>query len=228
LVEKLFFTQGGGLFKKIRIIDYKRVVNSIGVLLTIEKDINRTGYVGLICYENGLISYILLPDDYNEIGAIVNGFLNRFHYNASTFLRNIPNGNFIHHIEVLPGRGATLTRAAGSSSFIISSDKKFSFLKMNSGWLFKISKFCIAVIGQVSNVNNHIIRIKKAGKNRNLGIRPRVRGVAMNPCDHPHGGGEGTGSPPKAHKTPWGKLTKVPTKRNRVHLLKKKLFKKYG
>jgi len=99
---------------------------------------------------------------------------------------------------------------------------------MNSGWLLKISKFCIAVIGKVSNLDHHIIRIEKAGKNRNLGVRPRVRGVAMNPCDHPHGGGEGTGSPPRAHKTPWGKLTKVPTKRNKKYLIKKKLLKKFG
>jgi len=169
-----------------------------------------------------------LPDDYNEIGLLVKGFLNKFYYNASTFLMNIPNGNFIHHIEVMPGKGAKLTRAAGTSSFIISSDKKFSFLKMNSGWLLKISKFCIAVIGKVSNLDHHIIRIEKAGKNRNLGVRPRVRGVAMNPCDHPHGGGEGTGSPPRAHKTPWGKLTKVPTKRNKKYLIKKKLLKKFG
>jgi len=226
--RKTVFTQSGGVFKKLRVLDYNRIVNSNGILLTIEKDINRTGFIGLICYENGFYSYILLPDDYNEIGLLVKGFLNKFYYNASTFLMNIPNGNFIHHIEVIPGKGAKLSRAAGTSSFIISSDKKFSFLKMNSGWLLKISKFCIAVIGKVSNLDHHIIRIEKAGKNRNLGIRPKVRGVAMNPCDHPHGGGEGTGSPPRAHKTPWGKLTKVPTKRNKKYLIKKKLLKKFG
>jgi len=108
-------------------------MNSNGVLLTIEKDINRTGFIGLICYENGFYSYILLPDDYNEIGLLVKGFLNKFYYNASTFLMNIPNGNFIHHIEVIPGKGAKLSRAAGASFFFLSSDKKFSFLKMNSG-----------------------------------------------------------------------------------------------
>jgi len=89
--------------------------------------------------------------------------------------------------------------------------------------MLKLHKFCVAVSGIVSNVDNHITRIEKAGKNRNLGFRPKVRGVAMNPCDHPHGGGEGTGSPPAAHKTPWGKLTKIPTKRKKAYLLRKKL-----
>jgi large subunit ribosomal protein L2 len=100
-------------------------------------------------------------------------------------------------------------------------------LKMNSGWLLKISKYCIAVVGIVSNNENYYKRIEKAGKNRNLGWRPKVRGVAMNPCDHPHGGGEGTGSPPRAHKSLWGKLAKVPTKRTKKYLLKKKLFKSF-
>ena len=153
--------------------------------------------------------------------------MNKFSLNSSTFLFNIPTGNFIHHIEVKPGLGATLTRAAGCSSFLISEEANFVYLKMNSGWLLKISKFCIAVSGIVSNIDHHITRLEKAGKKRSLGFRPKVRGVAMNPCDHPHGGGEGTGSPPAAHKTPWGKLKKIPTKRNKKHLLKKKLYKKY-
>jgi len=131
--RKTIFTQSGGLFKKLRVLDYNRIINSFGILLTIEKDINRTGFVGLVCYENGFHSYILLPDDYNEIGMFTTGFVNEFLYNASTFLFNVPNGNFIHHIEVLPGKGAKLSRAAGTSSFIISSDRYFSFLKMSSG-----------------------------------------------------------------------------------------------
>lgn len=224
--RKTIFTQSGGVFNKLRIIDFKRSLHCNGILLSIEKDINRTSYIGLICYENGLYTYIILPLNYVNIGSYVYGFKNLFAMNYSTFLLNVPNGNFVHHIEIKPGYGAKLSRAAGASSFIISNEDLYIILKMNSGWLLKISKFCIAVIGIVSNNENYFKRIEKAGKNRNLGWRPKVRGVAMNPCDHPHGGGEGTGSPPRAHKTPWGKLTKIATKRTKKFLLKKKLFKK--
>lgn len=224
--RKTVFTQSGGLFKKMRVIDFYRNLNENAILLTIEKDIDRTAFVGLVCFENGLYTYFLLYHDLLKVGTIIYGFMNKFILNSSTFLYNIPTGNFIHHVEVKPGLGAKLVRAAGTSCFLISEEKDYVFLKMNSGWLLKISKFCIAVNGIVSNINHHIIRLNKAGKSRKLGFRPKVRGVAMNPCDHPHGGGEGTGSPPAAHKTPWGKMTKIPTKTKKKHLLKKKLFKK--
>lgn len=224
--RKTIFTQGGGLFKKLRILNFKRNLNCNGILLTVEKDIKRTGFIGLICYENGLYCYILLPNILTKVGKIIYGFYNKFIINASTFLLNIPTGNFVHHVELFPMKPAQLVRAAGCSSFIISNDEDFIYLKMNSGWLLKLSKYCIAVNGIVSNIDHHIIRIKNAGKKRLLGKKPKVRGVAMNPCDHPHGGGEGTGSPPKAHKTPWGKLTKIPTKKKKKFLLKKKILKK--
>jgi len=226
--RKTVFTQSGGVFVKLRVIDYKRTLQCNGILLSIEKDVNRTGFLGLICFENGMYTYILLSHNMNKLGLLINGFVNKFVLNSSTFLFNIPTGNFVHHIETSPGKGAKLVRAAGCSSFIVSEEKDFIFLKMNSGWLLKLSKYNIAIAGVVSNIDHHITRVSKAGKNRNLGWRPKVRGVAMNPCDHPHGGGEGTGSPPAAHKTPWGKLTKVPTKRKKKYLLKKKLFKIYG
>jgi len=225
--RKTVFTQSGGIFRKTRVIDFFRILNNNAILLTIEKDIDRTGHVGLVCFENGLYTYFLLYHDIAKIGSIICGFVNKFIFNSSTFLFNIPTGNFIHHVELKPGLGAKLVRAAGTSSFLISEEKNFVFLKMNSGWLLKISKFCIAVSGIVSNVDHHVTRINKAGKNRRLGFRPKVRGVAMNPCDHPHGGGEGTGSPPAAHKTPWGKMAKVPTKRTKRYILKRRLFKKY-
>lgn len=225
--RKTIFTQSGGVFNKFRIIDFFRTLNCKGILLSIEKDFNRTGFIGLINFENGLNTFILLSNNMNKVGMIINGFNLKFFNNCSTFLFNIPTGNFIHNIEVKPGKGGILARAAGVSSFLISEDKNFSFLKMNSGWLLKLSKFNIAVSGVVSNINNNIIRVKNAGYNRRLGKRPKVRGVAMNPCDHPHGGGEGTGSPPAAHKTPWGKMTKVPTIRKKKYLLKKKLYKVY-
>jgi len=227
--RKTILTQSGGIFNKNYIIDFRRNLQHSAILLTVHKDVNRTGLIGLVCYENGLNSYILLSFDHIEtgIGEIVNGFLNKLKKNSSTFLLNIPTGNFIHHIEMMPNKGAVLSRAAGCSSFVISKDSLYTHLKMNSGWFLKISKFCIGVLGVVSNESHHITRIKNAGKNRKMGWRPKVRGVSMNPCDHPHGGGEGRGSPPAAHRTPWGKLTKVPTKRTKKHLLKKKLFKKF-
>lgn len=224
--RKTIFTQGGGLFKKLRIINFKRNLNCNAILLTIEKDLKRTAFIGLVCFENGLYTYLLLSHGLNSIGKMINGFNYKFLVNSANFLFNIPTGNFIHHIEYLPNKGAQLTRAAGSSSFLLSEDKDFVILKMNSGWLLKLSKFCLGIVGVVSNIDNHLIRKKNAGHNRKLGKMPKVRGVAMNPCDHPHGGGEGTGSPPKAHRTPWGKLAKSPTKNNKKFLLKKKIFKK--
>jgi len=132
--RKTVFTQSGGLFKKMRVIDFFRVLSSNAILLTIEKDIDRTGYVGLICFENGLYTYFLLYHDVLKIGSIIYGFLNKFMLNSSTFLFNIPTGNFIHHVELKPGLGAKLVRAAGTSSFLISEEKKFCLFK-NELWL---------------------------------------------------------------------------------------------
>ncbi len=225
--RKTVFTQSGGVFTKLRIIDFFRLLNRKGVVLSVEKDVKRTGYIGLIMFENGFFSYILLSSTMQKVGSIINGFNIGNFFNSSKFLMNISTGNFVHHIEKIPGSGAIFVRSAGCSSFLISEDDNFSFVKMQSGWLLKLSKFNIGVIGTVSNIDHQTNRVKNAGKNRLLGVRPKVRGVAMNPCDHPHGGGEGTGSPPSAHKTPWGKLTKVPTLRKKKYLLKKKLFKIY-
>jgi len=131
--RKTVLTQSGGLFRKMRIIDFKRNMNQLAFLLTIEKDIDRTAFVGLVCYENGLSSYILLYHDLLlKVGKLINGFSNQFLINSSTFLFNIPTGNFIHHIETLPNSGAVLSRAAGCSSFLISEEGDYVFLKMNS------------------------------------------------------------------------------------------------
>lgn len=224
--RKTIFTQGGGLKVKLRLIDFKRNYVGNGLLLTIEKDINRTGFIGLVCYENGLFSFLLLSSISNIIGkTLVGGFFNFNKFSSSTFLFNIPTGNAIHHIELFPGSNGILCRAAGTSSFIISKDNDYTFLKMNSRWLLKLSNYCIGILGNVSNENHYITRVRTAGKIRQLGFKPIVRGIAKNPCDHPHGGGEGRGSPKKAQRTPWGKLTKIPTKRTKLFYKKKKLFK---
>jgi len=222
--RKTILTQSGGLKSKLYLIDFKRTIKNLGVIITLEKDIIRTAYIGLICYSNGLFSYIILSANI-EIKSMLYGFLNFFKVNTPTFLINIPAGNFVHHIESMPGKGAKLSRSAGLNSFIINKNFTNIFLKMNSGWLLKISSFCIGIPGRISNEKHLVTRIKNAEKNRQLGFRPKVRGIAMNPCDHPHGGGEGRGSPPKAHKTPWGKLTKSPTKIKKIYLLKKKKLK---
>ena len=223
--RKTIFTQGGGKKYKKRLIDYKRIIPFNFILLSIEKQLRNTANIGLICYENGLFSYIILADIHKKIGSLYNGFNDSFLVGSSSFLMNIPTGNFVHHIEQVPGCGATLARSAGTSSFVISKNNNSVFLKMNSGWLLKISNLSIAVGGISSNPDHFVTRIKNAGMKRHLGFKPRVRGVAMNPRDHAHGGGEGRSSPPVAHKTPYGKLTKVPTNRSKLYKKKKRLFK---
>jgi large subunit ribosomal protein L2 len=132
--RKTIFTQGGGLKVKLRLIDFKRNFIGNSLLLSIEKDINRTGLVGLICFENGLFSYILLSSIPCLIGkTLINGFSNRNNVGSSTFLLNIPTGNIVHHVEYFPGGSGKISRAAGTSSFIISRDDNYTFLKMNSG-----------------------------------------------------------------------------------------------
>jgi large subunit ribosomal protein L2 len=133
--RKTVLTQSGGIFNKNYIIDFKRNLKYIAILVSIHKDVNRTGFIGLVCYENGMNSYILLSSFHVEIGVgkLIYGFINQLKKNSSTFLLNIPSGNFIHHIETIPAKGAVLSRAAGCSSFIISRDNIYTHLKMNSG-----------------------------------------------------------------------------------------------
>jgi large subunit ribosomal protein L2 len=133
LGRKTIFTQSGGLKFKNRIIDFKRFIGPLSVLLSVEKDINRTAYVGLVFYNIGIFCYIILPSIKFEIGNLFPGFINFFKKDSSTFLFNIPNGTFIHNIELMVGMGGKISRAAGSSSFIISKDKLFVNLKMHSG-----------------------------------------------------------------------------------------------
>jgi len=224
--RKTIFTQSGGLKFKLRLIDFGRNFTTNNILLLIEKDINRTGLLGLICSSTGLFSYILLSTKkYVEGKTMIRGFSAFARIGSSSFLDNIPTGNIVSQIEYVPTKKCKISRAAGTSSFLVSRNNSFTFVKMNSGWLLKLSNYCICVLGSVSNEAHYITRIHNAGKNRDLGFRPTVRGIAKNPCDHPHGGGEGRGSPPRAQKTPWGKLTKVPTKITKQHYLKKRMFK---
>jgi len=133
--RKTILTQSGGIFNKNYIIDFRRNLQHSAILLSINKDVNRTGFIGLICYKNGFSSYILLSSDHVEtgVGNLIYGFSNKFKENSSTFLLNIPTGSFIHHIETMPSKGAKLSRSAGCSSFVISKDNFYAYLKMNSG-----------------------------------------------------------------------------------------------
>lgn len=195
--------------KKKRIIDYKRILCSEGCLFSMEKTSTHTGFLGVIYFFIGFLTYIILP-----LGMLLGSHYKGFNFvfskkfNYATFLNSIPTGNWVHHIENFPGGGGIFVRAAGLGGFIYSKWQNYVFLKLPSGFLIKLSKFCVCVNGLVSNKNNHIIRKGKAGINRLLGKRPIVRGVAMNPVDHPHGGGEGKKAKPAKQKTPWGKQGK--------------------
>jgi len=206
---------------KKRIIDYKRILCSEGCLFSLEKTVTHTSFLGIIFFFIGLLTYIIIPNNM-LVGDHYKGFCFEFYKkeNYSSFLNIIPTGTWVHHIESKPGLGGIYARAAGIGGFIYSKWNNFVFLKLPSGNLIKLSKYCVCVNGLVSNKDHHITRIKKAGVNRLLGVRPTVRGVAMNPVDHPHGGGEGKKSKPVKQKTPWGKRAKY------VKTVKKKEYVK--
>ena len=205
---------------KKRMIDYKRILCSEGCLFSFEKTVTHTSFLGILFYFVGLFSYIIIPHNLN-LGGHYLGFCFKYNkkQNYSTFLLTVPTGTWIHHLEVKPGCGAKYARAAGVGGFVYSKWKNYVFVKLPSGILVKVSKYCVCVNGLCSNKDHHLRRIKKAGNNRLLGRRPVVRGVAMNPVDHPHGGGEGKKAKPVKQKTPWGKRTKfVKTVKNFVNV----------
>jgi len=214
--------------KKIRYLDFYRRINKKGILLNIFYDPNRTGKIGLILYENGLTSYILIQKGLKIFDSIYSGYLfknNNIKKGDSTILNNIPLFSIISNIENKPFKGSKLCRAAGVSALLINKNNKISTLKLNSGWHKKISLNCISSYGAISlKWNNKIIG--KAGKNRGIGKKPKVRGVAMNPCDHPHGGGNGKRSKPVQPVNAWKTVFKwTPTKNKKYQLLHKRLYK---
>ncbi len=198
---------GGGNRRKYRIIDFKR--NKDGVpakVKTIEYDPNRSANIALLMYADGVKKYILAPVGLKVGDTVLSGATADIKAGNALMLKDIPVGTMVHNIEMQPGKGGQIARAAGMSAQIMARDEKYVTLKMPSGEMRYILATCKATIGQVGNLEHEIIRIGKAGKTRHLGIRPSVRGVVMNPCDHPHGGGEGkspVGMPGPV--TPWGK-----------------------
>ena len=198
---------GGGNRRKYRIIDFKR--DKIGVpatVKTIEYDPNRSANIALLVYADGAKRYILAPVGLNVGDKVVSGPDADIKVGNTLPLANIPVGTKIHNIELQPGKGGQIARSAGMAAQLMAKEGNLATVKMPSGEMRYILLTCKATIGQVGNLEHEIIRLGKAGKTRYLGIRPTVRGVVMNPCDHPHGGGEGKS--PVGHPgplTPWGK-----------------------
>lgn len=199
--------KGGGHKQRYRIIDFRRdKVNVEGKVASIEYDPNRNARIALIHYNDGEKRYILHPKSL-QVGATVSSGENApLEIGSSLPLKSIPLGTDVHNIEIIPGRGGQLARSAGSSAQIVAKDGNFVTLKLPSSEVRLIRKDCKATIGQIGNVEHNNITSGKAGRSRWLGIRPTVRGVVMNPCDHPHGGGEGRSPIGRARPvTPWGK-----------------------
>jgi len=201
--------RGGGNKRLYRIIDFKRDKDGIpGKVTAIEYDPNRSARIALITYADGEKRYIIAPLGLNVGDTILSGENVPLKPGNTTFLRNIPVGTIVHNIELLPGKGGQIARSAGTYAQILSKDENYAQIKLPSGEIRLINLNCRATIGQVGNVDHENVQLGKAGRSRYLGRKPHVRGSAMNPVDHPHGGGEGKA--PIGHPSPlspWGKPT---------------------
>ena len=199
--------RGGGSKRKYRIIDFKRKKDGIpAIVKSIEYDPNRTANIALIAYADGEKAYILAPIGLKVGQTVMNGADAEIHVGNCLPLQNIPVGTQIHNIELYPGKGGQLVRAAGNSAQLMAKEGKYATLRLPSGEMRMVPIICRATIGQVGNADHELINIGKAGRKRNMGIRPTVRGSVMNPNDHPHGGGEGkAGIGRPGPVTPWGK-----------------------
>ncbi len=200
--------QGGGHKRLYRIIDFKRDKTGVpGKIMTVEYDPNRSARISLVQYADGEKRYILWPDGLAVGSTVIVSEDAEIRPGNVMSLKTIPLGTFVHNVEIRPGKGGQLIRSAGTYAQVLAKEGTYVQLKMPSGEVRKIFAECKATVGQVGNVSHSNITIGKAGRSRWLGIRPTVRGVAMNPVDHPHGGGEGRvkGNHPV---TPWGVSTK--------------------
>ena len=198
---------GGGSRRKYRIIDFKRNKDGIpATVKSIEYDPNRTANIALICYADGEKKYILAPVGLKVGQTVMNGAESEIKVGNCMELKDMPVGTQIHNIEMYPGHGGQLVRAAGVSAQLMAKEGKYAIIRMPSGEMRMVPIVCRASIGQVGNTEHNLVNIGKAGRKRHMGIRPTVRGSVMNPNDHPHGGGEGkapVGRPGPC--TPWGK-----------------------
>jgi len=220
--------RGGGHKRRYRIIDFKRNKFDVkGKVVSIEYDPNRSSRIALVCYEDNEKRYIIAPDKLKVGDEIISSKDKiAFKDGNSTSLINIPDGMLVHNIELKPGKGAQMARSAGTYARIMAKEKGMVTLKLPSGEVRMIMGSCLATIGSVGNKNHENIKIGKAGRSRWLGKRPKVRGVAMNPVDHPHGGGEGRTSGGRHPVSPWGTPAKGYKTRNKKKVSNKFIVKR--
>ena len=200
---------GGGHKRRLRLIDFKR--RKFDVVATVERleyDPNRSAFIALVKYTDGEVSYILAPQRLKAGDQVVSGETVDIKPGNAMPLANMPVGTIVHNVELKKGRGGQIARSAGTYAQLVGKEPGYAQVKLNSGELRLVPGECLATVGAVSNPDNQNTVIGKAGRSRWLGIRPTTRGVAMNPVDHPHGGGEGKTSGGRHPVTPWGKPTK--------------------
>ncbi len=224
--------QGGGHKRSYRIIDFKRTKTGVPATVSrLEYDPNRTAFIALIEYKDGVKSYIIAPRELKVGDVVISGAKEDIKAGNAMPLKNMPIGTIVHNVELKPGAGGQLARSAGCYAQLMGKDGVYAQIKMNSGELRRVHSDCIATVGAVSNADQRNVNLGKAGRARWLGIRPSTRGIAMNPVDHPHGGGNGrgkghnptsrTGVPAKGYRTRTNKRTAKMIIRSR-HLSKKK------
>jgi large subunit ribosomal protein L2 len=198
--------QGGGHKRQFRLIDFKRNKDNIPAkVASIEYDPNRSANIALLHYVDGFKSYILAPNGLKVGQIVISGPDSDIKVGNCLPIKNIPVGTLLHNIEMKPGKGAQIVRSAGGSAQLMAKEGNYATLRLPSSEMRRVHLDCRATIGQVGNTDHENISIGKAGRNRWLGIRPTVRGAVMNPCDHPHGGGEGRNPIGRNPVTPWGK-----------------------
>ncbi len=209
--------RGGGNKQKYRIIDFKRnTLDKAAKVIGIEYDPNRTAYIALVEYEDGTRNYVVAPAGLKDGDVIYSGAESDIKVGNTLPIANIPVGTIIHNIELYPGKGGQLVRSAGAAAQLMAKENGMAQVRLPSGEVRLVRLDCKATIGQIGNIEHENVKLGKAGKTRHKGIRPHVRGSVMNPCDHPHGGGEGRapiGRPTPV--TPWGKPTNGYKTRNK-------------
>jgi large subunit ribosomal protein L2 len=199
--------RGGGHKRKYRVIDFRRDKDAIPAKVqAIEYDPNRSARIALLAYADGEKRYILSPDGLKVGATVRSGPKSEIKPGNSLPLANIPDGTVIHNVELVPGQGGRIARSAGVSVQLMAKEKDYANVRMPSGEIRLVHLRCKATVGQVGNSEHELVKIGKAGRNRWKGKRPKVRGVAMNPVDHPLGGGEGKASGGRPASSPWGKL----------------------
>jgi large subunit ribosomal protein L2 len=200
--------RGGGAKRRYRKIDFKRQKDGVPAkVASIEYDPNRTAYIALLNYADGEKRYILAPARLKVGDVVSSGPEADIRPGCALPLRNIPTGTVVHNVELQPGRGGQLGRSAGAAIQLVAKEGVTATLRLSSGEMRMVSADCRATVGTVGNLEHQNISIGKAGRSRHLGKRPQTRGTAMNPVDHPHGGGEGSTTPGRHPVTPWGKPT---------------------